>query len=57
MVQPREQLHAQRFPAEYVVHGTKGEQTMQAGNAVPCNVAQWIGQRVAASLNRTTARP
>jgi DNA (cytosine-5)-methyltransferase 1 len=51
MVQPREQLHAQRFPKDYVVHGTKGEQTMQAGNAVACNVAQWVGLRVAASLD------
>jgi DNA (cytosine-5)-methyltransferase 1 len=46
MIQPREQLLAQRFPADYVVHGTRGEQTMQAGNAVSCNVAQWIGERV-----------
>ncbi|MGP4114627.1 DNA cytosine methyltransferase [Streptomyces sp. 4N509B] len=50
MVQPREQLLAQRFPADYVVHGSKGEQTMQAGNAVPVNVAQWVGRRVEAVL-------
>lgn len=47
MIQPREQLLAQRFPTDYIVHGTKGEQTMQAGNAVACNVAQWVAQRVA----------
>lgn len=51
MVQPREQLLAQRFPADYIVHGNKGEQTMQAGNAVSSNVAQWIGQRVMAALD------
>lgn len=50
MVQPREQLSAQRFPGNYIVHGNKGEQTMQAGNAVSCNVAQWLGERVAAVL-------
>ncbi|MFE9334887.1 DNA cytosine methyltransferase [Streptomyces sp. NPDC006925] len=50
MIQPREQLMAQRFPAEYVVTGNKGEQTMQAGNAVSCNVAQWLGQRLAEVL-------
>lgn len=50
MVQPREQLLAQRFPADYIVHGNKGEQTMQAGNAVSSNVAQWVGERVAAVL-------
>jgi len=50
MVQPREQLLAQRFPGDYIVKGTKGEQTAQAGNAVSCNVAQWIGERVAAVL-------
>jgi DNA (cytosine-5)-methyltransferase 1 len=51
MVQPREQLLAQRFPKDYIVHGNKGEQTMQAGNAVSSNVAQWIGERVVAALN------
>jgi DNA (cytosine-5)-methyltransferase 1 len=50
MVQPREQLYAQRFPEEYIVHGNKGEQTMQAGNAVSVNVAQWLGRRVATVL-------
>jgi DNA (cytosine-5)-methyltransferase 1 len=56
MIQPREQLLAQRFPADYIVHGNKGEQTMQAGNAVSCNVAQWIGERVADALARTAAQ-
>jgi DNA (cytosine-5)-methyltransferase 1 len=28
---------------------------MQAGNAVSCNVAQWVGGRVAEVLNRTSA--
>lgn len=50
MIQPREQLLAQRFPEEYIVLGNKGEQTMQAGNAVSCNAAQWLGKRVAAVL-------
>lgn len=50
MIQPREQLLAQRFPADYIVHGNKGEQTMQAGNAVSCNTAQWLGKRVKAVL-------
>jgi DNA (cytosine-5)-methyltransferase 1 len=55
MLQPREQLTAQRFPTSYIVHGTKGEQTMQAGNAVSVNVAQWIGTRLTEALNRTAA--
>ncbi|EGJ76105.1 putative C-5 cytosine-specific DNA methylase [Streptomyces sp. Tu6071] len=55
MIQPREQLLAQRFPTDYTVLGNKGEQTMQAGNAVSCNVAQWIGARVAQALARTSA--
>jgi DNA (cytosine-5)-methyltransferase 1 len=50
MIQPREQLLAQRFPRDYIVHGNQGEQTMQAGNAVSCNVAQWLGERVKAVL-------
>lgn len=55
MVQPREQLLAQRFPADYIVRGNKGEQTMQAGNAVSCNVAQWVGERVLAALDSPAA--
>jgi DNA (cytosine-5)-methyltransferase 1 len=55
MIQPREQLLAQRFPADYVVLGNKGEQTMQAGNAVSCNVAQWLGERVLTALSATAA--
>lgn len=51
MLQPREQLNAQRFPHDYIVLGTKGEQTLQAGNAVSCNVARWIGEKVAAALS------
>jgi DNA (cytosine-5)-methyltransferase 1 len=50
MLSPREHLRAQRFPDVYLVGGNKGEQTMQAGNAVAANVAQWLGERVAASL-------
>lgn len=50
MLSPREHLRAQRFPDVYIVTGNKGEQTMQAGNAVAANVAQWLGERVAISL-------
>lgn len=50
MLQPREQLAAQRFPGDYIMRGNKTEQTQQAGNAVSCNVAQWLGARVAAVL-------
>lgn len=47
MLKPRESLRAQTFPDDYLVLGGSGEQTMQAGNAVSCNVAQWLGERVA----------
>lgn len=50
MLSPREHLRAQRFPDAYRVLGNRGEQTMQAGNAVPANVAQWIGTRLLAVL-------
>lgn len=43
MLKPREHLRGQRFPDSYLVKGNKGEQTMQAGNAVSANVAQWLG--------------
>lgn len=50
MLKPRESLRAQTFPDDYLVLGGSGEQTMQAGNAVSCNVAQWLGERVAEVL-------
>lgn len=50
MLQPREHLRAQRFPDTYIVTGNQGEQTMQAGNAVSANVANWLGRAVAAVL-------
>jgi DNA (cytosine-5)-methyltransferase 1 len=55
MLQPREHLRAQRFPDAYIVTGNKSEQTMQAGNAVPSNVAQWIATRVIAALDGRAA--
>jgi DNA (cytosine-5)-methyltransferase 1 len=50
MLTPEEHLAAQRFHRSYVVLGNKGERTMQAGNAVASNVAQWLGAAVAAAL-------
>lgn len=50
MLNPREHLNAQRFPNDYVVTGNKGEQTMQAGNAVSSNVAHWLGRLAVAAL-------
>ncbi len=42
MLKPREHLRGQRFRDSYSVSGNKGEQTMQAGNAVSVNVSHWI---------------
>lgn len=50
MLKPREHLRAQRFPDSYVVTGNKGEQTMQAGNAVSSNVAHWLGTKALEAL-------
>lgn len=55
MVQPRESLDAQRFPSTYEVCGNKGQQTAQAGNAVPVNVAAWIGRQVGIVLDGAAA--
>jgi DNA (cytosine-5)-methyltransferase 1 len=55
MLKPREHLRGQRFPDTYIVTGNKGEQTMQAGNAVSANVAQWLGQQLAAALDQRGA--
>lgn len=43
MFKPREAANAQAFERDYIIHGNQGEQQMQAGNAVPTNVAAWIG--------------
>lgn len=43
VISPREQLRAQRFSDDFIVHGTGKEQTMQAGNAVPVNCMEWLG--------------
>lgn len=51
MLTPREAANAQRFPRDYILTGTLGEQQLGAGNAVAVNVAQWIGQQVAAGLD------
>lgn len=47
MLSPREAANAQRFRRNYVIFGNQGEQQMQAGNAVPVNVAQWLGTQTA----------
>lgn len=50
MLKPREAASAQRFAPDYVIHGNKGEQQMQAGNAVAVNVAHWLGRQTAEVL-------
>jgi DNA (cytosine-5)-methyltransferase 1 len=54
-VNAEEQAMIQRFPRSYLITGNRGERTAQAGNAVSCNVAQWLAERVAAAHNRTAA--
>ena len=51
MLHPRESANAQRFPGDYKIVGNRGEQQMQAGNAVAVNVAQRIGEQVAEALD------
>lgn len=55
MLSPREAANGQRFPRNYVLTGTLGEQQLGAGNAVPVNVSQMIGQRVAQGLDSRSA--
>lgn len=44
MLGPREHLGAQRFPSDYDTSAAnKSETTKGAGNAVPVNVAHWLG--------------
>lgn len=50
MVSWAEQALAQRFPDGYEMAGNQGERTAQAGNAVSCNAAQFLGARFAEVL-------
>jgi DNA (cytosine-5)-methyltransferase 1 len=50
MLKPREAANAQRFDHDYHIAGNQGEQQMQAGNAVPVNVAHWLGRQTAQVL-------
>jgi DNA (cytosine-5)-methyltransferase 1 len=52
MLKPREQGRGQRFDDSYIVVGNMGEQTMQFGNAVASNVAQWLGCYAIATLEQ-----
>lgn len=51
MLKPREHGRAQRFRDTYIVVGNVSEQTMQFGNAVASNVAQWLGGWAARTLD------
>jgi DNA (cytosine-5)-methyltransferase 1 len=51
MLQPYETAQVQRFPRTYTLTGTVEEQYMQVGNAVPVNVAHWLGKSLLPSLN------
>jgi len=53
MLKPREHARAQRFTDDYLITGNLGEQTLQVGNAVPCNTAQWIGTQLLQVLEPT----
>lgn len=55
MLKPRESANAQRFVPTYTLTGNKGEQQMGAGNAVPVNVAHYLGRRTLDSLDGKAA--
>lgn len=50
MLEPRELKLGMSFPDNYVVLGSKRDQVRQVGNAVACNVAQWVVARCVESL-------
>lgn len=50
MLEPEELKLGMSFPTEYVITGNKREQVRQIGNAVACNVAEWIVERCVESL-------
>jgi len=52
MLQPDELKRAMSFPDAYIILGNKSEQVRQIGNAVCCNVAEWIVARCADALEK-----
>lgn len=50
MLQPHELKRGMSFPDQYIITGNKREQVKQVGNAVCCNVAEWIVRRCVESL-------
>lgn len=50
MLEPHELKRGMSFPDSYVILGNKRDQVRQVGNAVCCNVAEAIAQRVMESL-------
>lgn len=50
MLEPEELKRGMSFPDEYIILGNKRDQVKQVGNAVACNVAQWIAERVMEAL-------
>ena len=55
MLTNRECARAQGFPDSYKFQGRADEVKKQIGNAVPVNVAQWLGERVTDALVRSTS--
>jgi DNA (cytosine-5)-methyltransferase 1 len=45
MLNMAEHKRAQRFPDTYVIKGNRDQKAMQIGNAVPVNVAHWLGRQ------------
>lgn len=50
MLEPEELKRGMSFPDSYVVLGNKRDQVRQVGNAVACNVAEWIARRCVEAL-------
>lgn len=51
MLEPDELKRGMSFPDEYIILGSKRDQVRQVGNAVACNVAEWITWRCVEALS------
>jgi DNA (cytosine-5)-methyltransferase 1 len=53
VITPREMARLQSFPDDFIFCGNKGQQQVQIGNAVPCNLAKAVALAIVKNDKKT----